>query len=187
MGLHLDLGPPPLRSAAFPLGLPDLSEDNTNLVFLGNLFLLRSAEACAAVFAQGGNFSIENPEASLLWCAPPTTTLARICRAFFVSFDQCEFGAPSVKPTTLLVSHQVFTQLERRCAGGHRHVRLHGKVWSSIFKKEVFGTKLAQVYPARMCFSMASCIAICWVTSLPQFMANRLQEKASSRTAPAVA
>ena len=34
----LDGGPPPLRSTAFPLGLPGLSEENMNLVFLGNLF-----------------------------------------------------------------------------------------------------------------------------------------------------
>ena len=168
----LDGGPPPLRSTAFPLGLPGLSEENMNLVFLGNLFLIRSAEACAAVFAHGGNFSIENPEASLLWCAQPTQTLLRICRAFLVSFDQCEFGAPSVKPTTLMVSHQVFTSLERRCNGGHQHVRLHGKVWSSFFQKEVFRTKLAQVYPARMCSAMASCIVICWDQSLPQFNAS---------------
>ena len=99
-------------------------------------------------------------------------TLLRICRAFLVSFDQCEFGAPSVKPTTLLVSHQVFTRLERRCTGGHQHVRLHGKVWSSFFQKEVFRTKLAQVYPARMCSAMASCIVICWDQSLPQFNAS---------------
>ena len=57
----LDGGPPPLRSAAEPLGLPSLSADNEALVMLGNIFLFRTAEACKCVFQFGGNFSIENP------------------------------------------------------------------------------------------------------------------------------
>lgn len=98
------------------------------MFFLGNLFLFRSAEEWVIVFVQGGNFSIENPKANLLWGVPPTKTLARICRAFLANFDQYKFGAPSMKPTTLLVSQQVFIKLERRCIGGHRYVRLRGKV-----------------------------------------------------------
>lgn len=161
----LDGGPPPLRSATYPLGLPGLSEENLALVFLGNLFLLRSAEACAAVFARGGNFSIENPEASLLWAAPPTKALARACRAFMISFDQCEFGAPSVKPTSLLVSHQVFTQLERRCQGGHRHERLHGKVWSD------FSRKKSSVPSWRKC-TLFRCVNL-WLDALRRAAATR--------------
>lgn len=52
----LDGGPPPLRSVDQPEGLSDLSFDNAALVFLGNLFLYRSVEACQAVFDRGGNF-----------------------------------------------------------------------------------------------------------------------------------
>ena len=37
----LDGGPPPLRSALRPMGLPDLSQDNQCLVLLGNIFLSR--------------------------------------------------------------------------------------------------------------------------------------------------
>ena len=53
-----DGGPPPLRSSTFPLGLPELSSDNQCLVFLGNLFLFRTTEACVLVFNLGGDFSI---------------------------------------------------------------------------------------------------------------------------------
>ena len=63
----LDNGPPPLRSRACPLGLPDLSPDNQALVFLGNMFLHRSVELAGAVFLAGGNFSIENPLLSLIY------------------------------------------------------------------------------------------------------------------------
>ena len=37
------------------------------LVFLGNLFLERTVEACYLVFILGGDFMIENPLLSLLW------------------------------------------------------------------------------------------------------------------------
>ena len=63
----LDGGPPPLRSADAPLGLPNLSEADRMLVFLGNLFLERTVEACYLVFSLGGDFMIENPLLSLLW------------------------------------------------------------------------------------------------------------------------
>lgn len=154
------------------MGLSDLSEENQALVFLGNLFLLRSAEACAAVFAVGGDFSLENPEASLIWVAPPLQALAQACRATMVQFDQCEFGAPSVKPTTLLVSHHEFLQLARRCRGGHRHERLAGKVWSPFFQKEVFRTKLAQVYPQALCEAMVFVITELWADQTPQFASS---------------
>ena len=63
----LDGGPPPLRSKEAPEGLPGLRPSDEVLVFLGNLFLERSAEACFLVFALGGDFTIENPLLSLIW------------------------------------------------------------------------------------------------------------------------
>ena len=46
----LDGGPPPLRTATAPLGLDGLSWADQLLVFLGNLFLERTVEACVLVF-----------------------------------------------------------------------------------------------------------------------------------------
>ena len=54
-----DGGPPPLRSAAFPDGLPDLDLDLFLVTFLGNLFVERTAEACCALAQLGKDFSIE--------------------------------------------------------------------------------------------------------------------------------
>ena len=56
-----DGGPPPLRSVDQPWGLPGLSPDNEALLFLGNLFLIRTAEACEMIVRMGGDFSVENP------------------------------------------------------------------------------------------------------------------------------
>ena len=151
-----DGGPPPLRSAIEPFGLKTLTGDLWFSAVQGNLFADRSAEVCATVLEMGGDFSIENPEKSLIWCV--FRTFLQQSRAIMVSFDQCAFGAPSVKPTSLMVSHALMSQLARRCPGSHRHVVLKGKVYSAQFGRVVFRTKLAQEYPWQMCEQMALAI-----------------------------
>lgn len=153
-----DGGPPPLRSSDFPLGLPELSEEDSCLTFLGNLFMFRTCEACHAIYVLGGDFSVENPLLSLIWSTPQMLLLKEFCRALVVDLDQCMFGAPSMKPTRLLVTHCSFLPISCKCQGGHRHVRLKGKVWSQQFKKWVFRTKLAQEYPWQLCQAMADAI-----------------------------
>ena len=155
-----DGGPPPLRSMDHPEGLPGLAPDLWDQAFLGNLFVERSAEACSLVVLMGGNFSIENPEFSLIWHTPLMLRLRRESRAWLVSFDQCEWGAPSVKPTSLLVTHAAFESLHRRCTKSHTHVKLRGKVFSSAFGRVVYRTKIAQEYPWRMCEQMALAVQL---------------------------
>ena len=154
-----DGGPPPLRSSTFPLGLPELSSDNQCLVFLGNLFLFRTTEACVLVFNLGGDFSIENPLLSLIWETSVLQRLISETRAFPLDFDQCVFGAPSKKPTRLLVSNDRPDAIAIRCRGGHVHIKLKGKIWDALAHKWVFKTKAAQVYPWALCASLATSIA----------------------------
>ena len=158
-----DGGPPPLRSSEFPDGLPSLAGDLWYQAFLGNLFKERTCEACSALIVLGKHFSIENPLGSLIWDTPALINLSRLARAFHVDFDQCAFGAPSKKPTRLLVSHQSFQgPLSVSCPGNHRHEVLKGKVFSAQFGRVVFRTKLAQVYPSAMCSAMAHCMLQLW-------------------------
>ena len=164
-----DGGPPPLRSAEHPWGLPDLDPANAALLFLGNLFLIRTAEACELIVRLGGNFSVENPLRSMLWTVPAFVSLARETRALTVVFDQCMFKAPSMKPTQLLVSHEAFQSLAMRCDGRHPHEALKGKVWSDRFQRWVFRTKLAQEYPWPLCEAMAEVIRTIFHTGAPQF------------------
>ena len=155
----LDGGPPPIRSKTYPLGLPQLSDLNQALVFLGNLFVLRTAEACLMVFLLGGDFSIENPLFSLIWDTPPMLDLWRLCRALAVDFDQCMFGAPSRKPTRLLVTSALFDVLAVQCSGAHQHVALQGQEWCSRTNTWIWKTKRAQVYPHQMCVHMAATVS----------------------------
>ena len=165
-----DGGPPPLRSAEFPDGLPGLADDHQHQVFLGNLFRDRTCEACFALALMGFHFSVENPLGSLIWATPKVKELLLWSRGLFVDLDQCFFGAPSKKPTRLLVSHQIFQSLlAKACPGNHKHVVLKGKVFSHQFGRVVYRTKLAQVYPAAMCSAMASAIRSLWDDPLQWF------------------
>ena len=165
-----DGGPSPLRSKEFPDGLPNLSEQNCSIVFLGNLFNERTCEACVAIVTLGGDFSIENPLGSLLWETPSMKQLLWCARACFVDLDQRAFGAPSQKPIRLILSNQRLQKaLCRSCPGGHVHEVLKGKVYSEQFKKVVFRTKLAQEYPWELCRIMAMDIAALWKEPLSHF------------------
>ena len=129
------------------LNFPDLEGLNLAIAMLGNFFAERTVEAAEAVVRAGGDFSIENPRWSLLWCTIWIRRLMREARTFQVDFDQCAFGAASMKPTRILMSHQrLQAGLARKCPGNHVHEVLKGKVWSDQFGKVVFRTKLAQVY-----------------------------------------
>ena len=157
-----DGGPPPLRSLDWPDGLPHLAGDLLIAVFLGNLFRDRTIEACLILSLLGFDFSIENPLGSLIWATPSFKSFMVATRAFSVDFDQCAFGAPSMKPTRVVGSHQsLVAALFRKCPGrsrSHRHVVLKGKVFSQQFGRVVYRTKLAQVYPHAMCEAMAGAV-----------------------------
>ena len=168
-----DGGPPPLRSFAFPDGLPSLTGLNACIVFLGNLFKERTCEACLAIVNLGGDFSIENPLHSLLWATPSIQALIWNARAWEVDLDQCAFGAPSRKPTKILMSDQrMQAALQRSCPGNHKHQVLKGKVWSDQFQRVVYRTKLAQVYPWDLCNQMAEDIKALWTRPFSQLQAS---------------
>ena len=175
-----DGGPPPLRSRDAPLGLPGLSWQNQALVFMGNLFLIRTCEACTLVFNLGGNFTIENPLLSLMWATTMMDQLVHDTRALAVDFDQCAFGAPSKKPTRLLCSAEHFEVLQVLCPGGHVHESLRGKVFDPLQGKLVFKTKAAQVYPWALCAAFASVAHDLWQDPL-----HALQPSLQLTTPPA--
>ena len=81
------------------------------VVFMGNLFNERTCEACIAIVTVGGDFSIENPLGSLIWETPSMKQLIWNARAWWVDLDQCAFGAPSRKPTRLILFQSTYAPL----------------------------------------------------------------------------
>ena len=154
------------------MGLPDLSSSDQLLVFLGNLFLERTVEACHIVFMLGGDFMIENPLLSLLWETELIRQLIAVSRAFALDLDQCAFGTPWKKPTKLLCSNQLLDVVCVSCPGNHAHEKLQGKSWDSKLALWVFRTKAAQVYPWALCASIAVQVAQIFVDPLAHFAAS---------------
>ena len=180
-----DVGPPPLRSSEFPDGLPVLSDQNLCIVFMGNLFNERTCEACIAIVTVGGDFSIENPLGSLIWETPSMKQLIWNARAWWVDLDQCAFGAPSRKPTRLILSNQRMQRsLHKTCPGNHVHEVLKGKVYSEQFKKVVYRTKLAQEYPWELCRTMAKDIQDLWQSPLSHLEPSFDLKSSDSRKRP---
>ena len=62
----------------FPLGLPDLTLTQSQLVEMGNQLVSVSVKLCFALYIAGGYFSLENPERSLLWIHPDVLELFRL-------------------------------------------------------------------------------------------------------------
>ena len=162
-------GPRPLRSLEHPLGLPFLAAVEKQQAQLGNMFLDKSVEAALAVLAEGGDFSLENREKSLLWNMPSIQFLKIMYPTFVVSFDQCCFGSLHLKPTTLLTSQALLQALSARCKGGHKHIPLEGKVWNKKDRKWVFRAKAAQVYPKPLCEAIAKHVSSAFFEDCPQF------------------
>ena len=85
--------------------------------------------------------------------------LIRETRALALDFDQCAFGAPSVKPTRPLCSTDLLDGVCVRCPGNHVHIQLKGKVRDPDTGKFVFRTKSAQVHPWALCAVIALHVA----------------------------
>ena len=95
---------PAVRTKVFPLGLPDLTPSQSQLVEMGNQLVSVSVKLCLALYAAGGYFSLENPERSLLWIHPDVLELFRLSGVASVLVYYNTYGALFVKPTLFLHS-----------------------------------------------------------------------------------
>ena len=93
---------PAVRTQVFPLGLPDLTPSQSQLVEMGNQLASVSVKLCFALYIAGGYFSLENPERSLLWIHPDVLELFRLSGVASVLVYYNTYGALFVKPTLFL-------------------------------------------------------------------------------------
>jgi hypothetical protein len=150
-------GPPPVRSRAYPWGLPNLSEKFMKSVFVGSALLVRFVDLCRAVALRGGLFLLEHPEDRgvapypSVWDTPLVTELLKEFNGIAKSFDQGALGAPSRKGTTLggtlgAASPKAFERLDDlRVAPGFRSLPMIG-----LTKDGQFKTSALQLYPPKL-------------------------------------
>ena len=143
------------------LGLPNLSEADENKVLLGNIHARNTASIIRICLRHHVPCMLENPLTSMLWKYPALLHLQDHSSFESHTLDQCQFGAPWRKATRIgawLCRH--CTGLDRRCSGSQGTCSRTGKphiVLSGVSKThKVLWTSLAQVYPAKLCQTLAS-------------------------------
>ena len=149
-------GPMPLRSDTLPLGLPNLSLKDQAKVEAGNIFMSFSASIMHEAIRANIPASVENPQTSRLWLAPPFARLLRSAPVSFTVTHFCQWGAPWRKATAFATVGLDMSRIgSALCKSSKRgicsrtgqpHAQLHGKNVDRIFR-----TKLAEAYPRRLC------------------------------------
>lgn len=143
-------GPPPVRSHDELWGLPSNSQRQWAQTSLGNTLMRFILDMC--ICRTSGIPDVGSP----------SEALRRLQCASYVTFDQCVFGCPRRKPTTLLLirlpwlRNQILRLGEGgRCPHGQgQHAALQGRDESGSFR-----TAVAKIYPAAMNAAISHAIA----------------------------
>ena len=171
-------GPKTLRTRMWPKGFPWLSDRDKKKVSEANLFVERSLKACELTAAANGCFILEHPEdlgavrgeqPGSNWQWDELLDLIPKLGALCFAVQQCQFGAPTPKPTRFLVNMPVtdprcFVALPRfdkngsylgplpkDCGHQHTH-KLIGKTASRR------NTAPSASYPPQLCEFLANLI-----------------------------
>lgn len=110
--------------------------------------------------------SIENPASSVLWHTKWCTTWVKNTGAVRWNLDQCMFGEPYKKPTSIFASPALnLAMVARKCTKDHEHVKLSG--WKA--------------FPGQVCIPTKRCsstygVALCeaWTHAVVQHFKSKL-------------
>ena len=152
-------GPPPLRSDAWPWGLPGLSAALQHKVTLANNLTRFACRLCREAILRRIPWPLENPRTSRLWLCNSIVALTRRKNVTTVYTDFCMWAGPFKKSTTF-VSYLVDLSglAARRCLGSRRACARTGEPHQQLVGKRqdgVFWTKVAEPYPAPLCSFIA--------------------------------
>ena len=153
-----------LRSKKWIHGVPGLPAAERSRVQDGTRCAMITSMIARVVWDHGGHWTIENPASSLLWDEKVIRQLWDHCGAFPIYLDQCAFGSSFMKPTIFLASDPSMIDLSRTCPGessNHHHDRLRGKCKDPARPAgpRIWKTKLAQIYPDKLCDRYSSVAA----------------------------
>ena len=157
-----DGGPPPLRSDAYPLGIPGLQGAQLRKVQQANRLVTVTALGLELAHSCGAASVLENPHRSRLWEIPRLLAALQRIGAASVFLDYCCWGERWQKRTRLAGTLRGLRSLQRACAGrwtevcsisGLRHISLVGKDASGVF-----WTLGAQPYPHALCDDIAALV-----------------------------
>jgi hypothetical protein len=153
-------GPPPLRSDALPLGLPDRRPGDQRAIEIGNALMVFSASVlrtCARFLIPA---TMENPGRSRIWLCPPIARLLGRPGFSFNLTEFCMWGMRWRKSTAFLATNvDLGCFAAHRCLGAKRGLcKRSGKPHLPLSGQRADGvwwTKVAEPYPPRLCRNVA--------------------------------
>eukprot|EP00435_Cladocopium_sp_Y103_P071808 s49_g38.t1 len=152
-------GPPPLRSAEWPLGFPNLRPRQWTQTIIGSRLVRFMIEMLLRLAVAGGFGFCEHPQYPIwsihkgpasIWTFREIRLLRTLACFGVTSIDQCICGSSAKKPTTFLHlrlpklrDHLLCTGYGGRCPhGGQFHQRMAGRDETGAFR-----TAQAKIYP----------------------------------------
>ena len=118
MGFNI---PKPVRSDAFPLGLPNLQGLDREKVIIANDTYKAMIEVAERCLQWGSAISIENPGNSLFWKIPFVLAFINRVKGFDAVFHHCAHGGLRDKLTRWWASVDWFLPLAILCDKSHYH------------------------------------------------------------------
>jgi hypothetical protein len=174
--------PRPIRSTVEPWGITGVSHRERLQLSLANALLQTSITFAAAAARYGASMILEHPrtptwrcDTPSIWRLPEVRRLLDLDCARLIHVDQCTAGAPSRKPTSLLVINlpsldAEIARLPGRgvCCHPHGHPASLGLA-SLPDGRTRFRTAPLKEYPPRLCQAFATSILTDWHWALNEW------------------
>ena len=153
-------GPRPLRSHAYPQGIPGLKGVDRTRVLQANKLYKFTREVMDACEETGTLCMVENPENSLMWVTkflkPAPKSFIRHC------LHACMYGSKRLKKTAFLINFEA-PNMVASCDGSHPHLP-----WSNRLETDpdtnktqrVFDTASEAEYPKGLCDAIAAAFSL---------------------------
>ena len=146
-------GPAPVRTPAFPTGLPTLSARQSRELHTSALLHERTRVLLALVASQGGLIILENPVSSILWLNRQVMSWVRAHSPFGAAVAACQHGLDVYKSWLFWCNPPIIAALASVCPHvADYHVRLSG-----VRNPDgSFRTRDTACYPASLARSLAA-------------------------------
>ena len=146
-------GPPPLRSAQFPNGLPPhmLSPNMLARVRAANRLYLFMQKLIRALSPEQV-WTIENPWRSWLWNTVYFERISTLSTVYMIQFDMCMFGGRRLKRTGVATNCEHLQTFSQVCDSNHEHLPFG-------YHDGRFDTSLEAEYPIKFCEALVQGVA----------------------------
>ena len=174
--------PQPLRSEAFPMGLPGIAGLDLYKVQQANVLYHTTKRLALLAIPLNIRVSIENPTNSLFWMTTPIVELLSIHPGYHNVFHSCMMGGDRQKQTTWWCNDNFFASLHISCTQDHAH-----KPWTPTLTSGGvhYPTKDEAEYPKLLCQRVAA-LLVAELRTKGIEQPSTLQDQISSRRTTAI-